>query len=935
MNNTTSIFKFVIMGNASKEVNSLSNYYKWIITIIAIIVLPKESEAQGGTNGNAFPGSTFIGYNASNTTSPLLFKTNALTRMRLNGANVATGTNPISQGYLGISPRPINPGVTWFDTGNPDPNNTPLSMVHLYGPNNTTFGVGGGWRSWMQTGLFINEHSDNMYVGMKPNLAPGIVNQSDAVIAWGDDPIGSNGPNGPLPGDMLRFIFTAYPAASGLMGSPQGMEMARMGALGNTGFGNYQIPVSRQAVRRVEILDADPNSPIGANQNAPQLRTTYIYNTNPALGVFTEFQTTSLGDMYFNTRSNSTRRRFGFHTSTPGNTVEINSLINGSSGLRFTNMLSTNTPQVNPGSGVLSVNATGDVIYVTGGSSPTADNGLSIAAGNIVQLGVPCNVNGSPNFAGIAASLLTTDRVIPNGNQNLWIASLNAQTGGVGIGGQPVNTFCNTGNTLELSANLKGKYGNTDASGLRFTKLTSTSPVVSGNGVTNKKVLTVDKDGDVVLIDACCMPSGNILAQNGTNVVNGNTVELGTNPLIHNTDIPMNQSNLSFTDANSIMGQGKVTIGGLLNVSAKLLINNRTEQQGLILQNTTPGGCYGISNTVSSTSSTSPNLGIYSNTTGSTVRNTGVFGLGFGASNINYGGYFQAQNGTQNIGIYAHAIQSPLNYAGLFDGNVNVNGSLTVIGVPVLTSDLKFKKNITNVSNALSIIQKLKPKTYYFDTEQYGSRINFSKQEQHGFIAQDVATVLPELVTDHVFPATYDSLGKETAPAINYKGLNYIALIPILMKGIQEQQAIIDSKDSIISNINDRLTRLEKCLSSILPELCQINQASTQSNSKQVQEKLKAIIDVNLLDKNVIILSQNAPNPFAESTIINYSLPITVQKAQINFYNMSGILIQVVNISEKRTGMLNVFGDDLSSGIYTYTLIADGKVIETKKMVKQ
>jgi hypothetical protein len=51
------------------------------------------------------------------------------------------------------------------------------------------------------------------------------------------------------------------------------------------------------------------------------------------------------------------------------------------------------------------------------------------------------------------------------------------------------------------------KYGNTDASGLRFTKLTSLSPTIANglNGVDNTKVLTVDEDGDVVYVN---VPTG-------------------------------------------------------------------------------------------------------------------------------------------------------------------------------------------------------------------------------------------------------------------------------------------------------------------------------------------------------------------------------------------------------------------------------------------
>jgi hypothetical protein len=33
-------------------------------------------------------------------------------------------------------------------------------------------------------------------------------------------------------------------------------------------------------------------------------------------------------------------------------------------------------------------------------------------------------------------------------------------------------------------------------------------------------------------------------------------------------------------------------------------------------------------------------------------------------------------------------------------------------------------------------------------------------------------------------------------------------------------------------------------------------------------------------------------------------------------------------------GGVNVYGDDLSSGVYTYALVADGQVVDVRKMVK-
>ena len=41
-----------------------------------------------------------------------------------------------------------------------------------------------------------------------------------------------------------------------------------------------------------------------------------------------------------------------------------------------------------------------------------------------------------------------------------------------------------------------------------------------------------------------------------------------------------------------------------------------------------------------------------------------------------------------------------------------------------------------------------------------------------------------------------------------------------------------------------------------------------------------------------------------------------------------------VAIKDAGAGSLNVFAADLSTGIYTYTLVVDGNVVDSKKMTK-
>jgi hypothetical protein len=294
------------------------------------------------------------------------------------------------------------------------------------------------------------------------------------------------------------------------------------------------------------------------------------------------------------------------------------------------------------------------------------------------------------------------------------------------------------------------------------------------------------------------------------------------------------------------------------------------------------------------------------------------------------------------IGVYGYANTNPTTeYAGFFDGDVWINGPANSTGFAVTTSDQNFKTDVHLISNADSILSQLQPKTFYFDTlNPYG--FNFSNQLQYGLLAQEVELILPELVTNQYKPATVDSTGTIVTQGVDYKALNYDAFISILISGHKEQKQKIDSlqngidnRDSIINNLNDRLTHLENCLSGILPFLCQISNSTIQPTQEVFQEQLKNEINVQLSNKNTIILNQNVPNPFAEQTQISFSIPETVKKAQIHFYDANGKLINSVEVEERGLGQLNVFANDLSTGVYTYTLVADGQIVATKKMMKQ
>ena len=82
-----------------------------------------------------------------------------------------------------------------------------------------------------------------------------------------------------------------------------------------------------------------------------------------------------------------------------------------------------------------------------------------------------------------------------------------------------------------------------------------------------------------------------------------------------------------------------------------------------------------------------------------------------------------------------------------------------------------------------------------------------------------------------------------------------------------------------------------------------------------------------------IVLNQNSPNPFTDRTVISYFIPQDIKQAQLLIYDGMGILIKKVDIKTKGSGSITLYGSNLRKGLYSYGIIADGKLIDTKKMI--
>jgi hypothetical protein len=80
-------------------------------------------------------------------------------------------------------------------------------------------------------------------------------------------------------------------------------------------------------------------------------------------------------------------------------------------------------------------------------------------------------------------------------------------------------------------------------------------------------------------------------------------------------------------------------------------------------------------------------------------------------------------------------------------------------------------------------------------------------------------------------------------------------------------------------------------------------------------------------------LEQNIPNPFNQTTLINYYVPETAGHAFIKVTGMNGNAIKTIELNNTGSGQITLQTATLASGNYTYSLFVDGNLIDTKVMV--
>ena len=250
------------------------------------------------------------------------------------------------------------------------------------------------------------------------------------------------------------------------------------------------------------------------------------------------------------------------------------------------------------------------------------------------------------------------------------------------------------------------------------------------------------------------------------------------------------------------------------------------------------------------------------------------------------------------------------------DAKLDVAGNIAIYGDIKLSSDERLKKDILPLMDKANILYKLNAKVYkkHLPNEeitlteqkdangkpiQSKNRTKIIKAQketvEYGFLAQELKEVYPDLVSQ-------DTLG--------YYLINYIGLIPVMVETLKEQKLQIDAQAKQIADL--------------------INNPTTGP------KKIGAIVTTGLNETDALtypVLDQNVPNPFNQSTTIGFYLPTTVTNANIYVYDMNGIQLKSYPITERGKKNILINGSEFNAGMYLYALIADGKIIDTKRMI--
>jgi hypothetical protein len=159
-----------------------------------------------------------------------------------------------------------------------------------------------------------------------------------------------------------------------------------------------------------------------------------------------------------------------------------------------------------------------------------------------------------------------------------------------------------------------------------------------------------------------------------------------------------------------------------------------------------------------------------------------------------------------------NAVEGSLYFVGGYTGWAGYFNADVFSGGTYWGSDRRLKRDINPITEALEMIKKIEPVSYYMDTEKYPGIGYDENRLSYGFIAQDIEKVIPEMVKEKnlVLNSNVEkTAGMKMEKEVGlFKVVNYTLMIPIAVEAIKEQQAIIESQEERIKALELKVEQL-------------------------------------------------------------------------------------------------------------------------------